>query len=849
MHQLSLRAVRSSHACLGIHRFWRCFRHDTDFKKPFHCSLPQLEEDNTKSLPKIRWYQQLYPGSPDRTPFNPEEDALEKEKELKARIAELEGELRGLHEEHNSTIEPLLDHLSEEDRRSVKDALRNIAPDGCDQEAVDAESDAQMQRKMTTRPRENTANDGQLAQYIPNQGNLDIQWKLPPEEAVYLQRLNTCLRKAATNVSDVSSRKELWRWYSRCKQNLPPFLHLISGESWNVLWSSQYNHLPGNPDRATHLRILSQDMISSGKDLDRNQRLVFIDSLYLEGRYREAIDHWQSQQSILQNDGQNSLEHGMLGVRLFASQGDAQKAQNIAMDLINEHGSETARVLLPVIEAWALGDDNADIQRAWALYLRLRAHLGSAMKLEDYDRITMCFLKVKRSDIALAVFKDLMLGGGYSQHGSTELYKASLGIVGSLQSESINASDLTKVSMTALTILPRRFQNKFFYGSWIKKLLGMGEADAAATVVELMYERGVKPDSKHLNGILGAWIRSKSTANKEKAEQMGWAMIRERLDFVSRRRNQLPNSANVINLSEVRIPHHILRVVPPATIETFSVLLLYYERRGMLKHVQLLKDYLPAAEIVPNSYFMNHLLYAELRRGNHLGAWQLYRKMDSTVKPDLETFACLWDCEKAHFNRLAMYDADEFPGPRTILCEMISWFSTLGNSARDAIRHDFSKDLYDQIIRCMCLAKDLEGTIVALYALKESFLFSPDQDTARMVVLQVARIGSDERRTIKKRRTRLSGSTQGKANIAKVTRVLDLVTKQRTEALQNHGINPETWEEKRQADEQLYLLAAFLRVVLHSTTPSELAVDGHIEKAAWQMGVSGVPMRDPLLST
>ncbi|MCJ1252669.1 hypothetical protein MMC24_000475 [Lignoscripta atroalba] len=850
MHGLGHCARRRCHAQRGACRLLKPHSAVLQTNVRFGTCAPSLKEGNGQNSTKVRWYEQLFDGASHRKRIDAEEIEDDEARDLRARISQLERELKELREGPSSTIGPLLDQLSDEDRKKVEAALKENASDGSGQPSnttPEAPGSETGEQKLY----EDIASHSLTAQYVPSQGEVEIKLELPRQQDVYLQRLNAALAQAATNISNAAARKNLWRWYTRCKQTIPRVLSFVTDGAWTVLWESQYSVPPSNPDRAKHLRILLEDMLKGGRQLSPSQRLVYVKSLYAEGRHSDAFQKWQSEFEDLHSTQETSRGVEDLGVRLYVTQGDLHAAQNLALGFLTDTDRARARILIPVMEAWAQNGDEIATKHAWALYLRLRTLLGPEIRLEDYDEITMAFLNSGRTDIALAVFKDLMLTGQESRYDSRELYKTSLGLVGSLQSQSIDMTELTQVSMTALTVLPRRFQNKFFYGSWMKKLLGMGEVNAAAAIVELMYERGVKPDPKHLNGIIGAWLRGGSAKSMEKALQMGWAMVQQRLDFVARRRGKgtRDGATGVSDLhgSNVDIPSHLQRTITPATIETFSLLLLHYERRGMLNYVEHLKECLLAAEITPNAYFMNHLLYAELRRGSHLESWKIYQKMTRTVKPDLETFACLWDCEKAHLDKL-LYHSDGFPGPRRVFCDMSLWLSRAGAKARESARQDFSRELYHQIIRCLCLARDLEGTMIALHALKESFSLYPDQDTARMITLQVAHMGSDELKPNKRRRSRLSSNPQSKVNFAKVKQVLELLTEQRTENLQRHQIKAEDLDETQQMEEQLFLLVEFLRAVLRKTAPEADTVEKDVDAAAWEMGVGGLKMADHLLS-
>ncbi|KAL8807428.1 MAG: hypothetical protein Q9223_001578 [Gallowayella weberi] len=808
----------------------------------------QRKDSSSSRPPKVTWYQQLYPGARDRVKLDLEDedaDISKAEEVLRRRIAELEGEISELRGEgsttstHTSLIEPLLEQLSEEDRGKVRLALQQTQLSDAEKAEVEVESEALTNEFLGTL---GGGFGAEILQQI-QLDELDIAMDLAPEQQSHLRRFNACLKNAASNPSDPKTRKALWVSYERCKRLLPSFVEFVPDKCWEIIWKSQHVAPFEGRDRAPHLSILAQDILQGGKELSEEQRTILIDTYIREGQLDEAHHEW-----LLQQHSGKSLKTatiGSQGVRLFLSREDFEKAQEVADKGFDASNPATARHLLPVIEAWAQRGTEEATRRAWHLYLDLRKKLGSNIRINDFDRIVLGFVNAGRTDVALAVFKDMMLTGRDSHHDSDQLYKTSLALLGTLQSRSATPSELITVSLSALQTLPREFQNKFFYGSWIKKLIGLGEIHAAISVVELMYERGVVPDAKHVNGIIGAWFRSGQPSQKEKAEQLGWAMIQQRLKVVSKRQGD--GNGRSVPQERMRIPAHIERPVPPATIETFSLLLLYYERRSKSDAVRTLKEHLDLAEISPNSYFMNHMLYAELRRGQLTAAWRLYQAMKTSVKPDLETFACLWDCEKARLYAPSGYSVDEFPGPRKIFHEFLMWLTGLDKRRRAAVHEEFSEELYNQIIRCMCLAKDLEGTLVALYSLKEVFGFLPNDETLRMIPMQVARIGLGEPKvTPKRRRSRFPDYAGNKVKVANVSKVLELVVEQRIEMLKRQGVKLENYSAQQQQEEQVHILAGFLRVVMRRLASDEQAMDDAIRTAATEMGFQGNILRDPL---
>ncbi len=844
MLRLDLRTARPYQARLNTCNLWNTNPNHLYLRRTFISSVPRLKKsrqdsrrnhDVEEEKPKVRWYQQLLPWSTERKRTDGEIGfagvQYDEAKWLKDQIQKDNAEIRELEGRGGKTlVEPLLATLPKEDAQKIRDAIR--------QEEIE---DAQKERQVKVIKR-------RLAEILPRKDELEIQWTLAPEQNTYLKTLNEMILKASSDLPNQDLRKKLWQCYARCKAFLPPFLHLIPEKSWNIIWASQQTLSPDDPHWASHTVTLFEDMIKAGKEMGLYQKVLYIEALRAEGRQERAISQWQELEGQFGGDKQASEEHELLGVRLFASDGDPEKAERLALNFLGTEKQEESRILIPILHAWAQRGDDIGIQHAWALYLRFRKHVGSNITMDDYDNITMGFLNVGRTDLALAVFKDMMLTGQQPGQGSMELYQKSLAMMGRTQESAITVADLNKISMTGLVTLPRRFQNKFFYGSWLKKLLGMGEVNAAAQVIELMYERGVKPDPKHLNGIVGAWLRTGTDKDREAAEKMAWAMIHERLDFVSMRRRGLePRTSKLPTVSGLPIPVHLRRSVAPANIETFSLLLRHYGRRAQDDNIQLIRNTLEMAEIKPNTYFINHLLYIDLRRGQHQAAWIKYKDIFGKLKPDLETFACLWDCEKAHIDSLTLHARDKFPGPRRIMYEMMTWFSGLSSTrgAREAVQEEFSKELYNQIIRCMGLASDLEGTIVALYALRQSFGFYPDDNTTRMVNLSVSRMKLGVHKDTKGRQR---GKNIRKVNANRIAQVYGIVVQQREIELAEHGLDDLAQiDDDIQREESLFRVAEFLRTVLRRTggDEGEEKVEGNVEKAAWEMGVGGVRIEDP----
>ncbi|KAL4872180.1 hypothetical protein BDV12DRAFT_162440 [Aspergillus spectabilis] len=801
---------------------------------------------------KVTFYEQDTRTSKKRRRIDPEaEDNAEKE-EVARELAQLDEELEILTEGPFSPNSPFIKGLPEKERAIALEALRKQEEeDGKDEpinldQVFDAELDEMLKEEF-----EGLAMEEENWMAEDNE-ELDKPPRRPyevtlndSEHSAYVDIFNKSLKRFADDNSSEKARQDLWKWYRRCKHTIPRFIDALPEEAMTLLWSSQLNGASTEAQIA-HIQVLAEDAISAGRSLSTSYILSFIESLQRSGKTRAALEQWEAHQVGLSERKEDLEAYWRLGVQLFAADGDPQRAQDIALAFLTNDNSRQPRILIPVITAWGRQPGTVAEIKAWALYLQLKALLEHDMTMEDYDQISIELLKSGRLNLAIAVFKDMMVTGQDAANDSTALYKAALGLVGNLQASTISEKDVNKISLSTLTVLPRRFQNRFFYASWMKKLIGMGEVDSAAMVVELMYERGVKPDPKHLNGIIAGWLRVGSAAAREKAEHLGWAMVQQRIQRLSlaKATETPPSQSPEVQGTGVRIPKFMHRPMPPANIETFSILLLHYTRRGDDDATEKLVKSLSSARIQPNSYFMNHLLYAELRKQDIRALWAKFKTLSSAVQPDLETYACLWDCGKLQYDRSRTAFLTDFPTARALYADMITWFNSLSTRAQTIACEEFSKDLYDQIIRCFCLSRDLPGTLVALSSLRSTFNFAPDDTTARLIILQVARHAAVPSDTPKHRLRRLSSTPKSKENVAHIHRLVDVLSDRKTENLEAKGLSPESLDPQEMETIQLEIMTDLLRVIMGRVAGDQSLdsdrIEARIDVVAGEMGVSGI---------
>ncbi|KAJ5876080.1 uncharacterized protein N7529_001664 [Penicillium soppii] len=806
---------------------------------------------------KVTFYEQESLDSKKRRKVDPEAEDNEEREGVEKELTKLEEELKVLEEGPFAPNSPFIKSLPEEDRKIALEALRKFDeenPDPEDQPGLDQVFDKELDDMLREEfeglaMEQENWEDGVKQRRMITAKRSAAARKAGADLHPYALKFNNSLRQFQEKMSDERSRQDLWKWYRRCKQTVPDFLTIMPERALEALWNTQAIGESDQALRSTHLQILVQDAKSLGQELTTPQILFYIASLHDASATSLALEQWEAYQAELSQKKEDLEEYWKLGVRLFAADNNPQRAQDIALAFLANDRTRQPRVLIPVIIAWGrLAGKEAEV-KAWALYLQLKIFLGSEMTMEDYDQVSIGLLTAGRLDTAVAIFKDMMVTGQDPANDSTALYKAALGLAGNLHASSIDEHAVNKVSLSALKVLPRRFQNRFFYASWMKKLIGMGEVDSAALVIELMYERGVKPDSKHLNGLIAGWLREGNKLARDKAERLAWAMIQHRIDAVWKRfqPTEISPKLQVTHEAESRMPRFMQRDVPPASIETFSILLLHYTRRGDDDMVKYLVKCLGDAQIRPNSYFMNHLLFAELRKQNVRALWSKYQNMSVAIRPDLETYACLWDCAKIQFDRGRTAFDIGFPSARQLYANMMSWYSKLSPANQKATQEQMSKNLYDQIVRCFCLSKDVSGTLVAIHSMRSVFGFAPDETTVRMIVLQVARLAGVPADTPKRRLRRLSSTPRSKENIGQVTRLLKLLSDRKAESLRVQGLSIEQLDPDEMKQYQMEIMASLLRVVLSKTDDLDPAqIEGKLEVAAKEMLSQQIDLGSPL---
>lgn len=439
--------------------------------------------------------------------------------------------------------------------------------------------------------------------------------------------LNTWVKRAAEARKEGKLNKQhiakSWSYFVHLKHIIHKGTVItVPKKAWDTLWNLFSFEGPANPARMAQIRDLYNVMTSVEAPLSDEQHLLAIEAAFVEGYTTFATDHWKRFAPVLGNKESCAIAFWELGVRLWSQQGDiprAERASRAALDRASPSTPADSRVLLHLIKAYARQADYAE--KGFLLYRRMRElakELGKPMEIEDYDDVISVFLTTGHTDYAMFAFTDMMFAGTINLYGKTKL--------------------------------PSSVKNMYFFGKWLKRLIGAGDLDGAYKVLVYMQKNGVMAPAIQVNGLIGAWLRTKIVGNRKKAVDLAWAMIEARKAFVElRKRERLAEWPIRLydgrpNSSDHQGEELDYTMVPRATAETFILMAENCRERGLFGRLEELFVAYKESEIGGDALMMNELIAAAAAQGRGDKAQEIYRMMvhEHDILPNADTHAVLF---------------------------------------------------------------------------------------------------------------------------------------------------------------------------------------------------------------
>lgn len=594
-----------------------------------------------------------------------------------------------------------------------------------------------------------------------------------------VSRLNSVLervfremrRREETTTKTIQS---VWKAYNLARQTLAKGWSHVPHDVWELLWKTLSIEGDTNPNRFSYLSLLARDMSEAKVALNPEQQLITIEALFVEGFESKAIENWKRCMASMGDTGSNTfVDYWELGTRMFCQSGDLVQAERAVNKLLEQNGDP--HILLPFIRACATQSSEQAQEKAWESYRRLRELLGADMGLEEYDEVISFFLTTNQTERALFAFVDMMTSGAYDLH--------------------------------ARNGLPPQIGNKFFFGKWLKRLIGAGDLDGAYSVFEFMRTKGIEAAPVQINGLIGAWHRAGGADDLKKADDLAWDMIRARIDFVHTRQRFAALKAP-FQMVDTRPKRVAKTAMPKATLETFSLLAENYRLRGQQQLMNELWDAFREAEISPDAFMMNQLIETYSQFGNIREARALYASLvhERGVRPDSHTYMALWKMLGA--NRLSLVAeenvAAETAGTRETFAEMVRHVEHIRGEALDG-------QLARKVLHTFRRLKDQAGLVVALRALKVVFNYTPPEVLALEMVMGSTNLAWD------------TASARQKLRVTK--RRVDAFVEQR-----RPGVTLDDMTNQERGDMMLEYLE-------HVFTPQAADAGRNIADAAREMGV------------
>lgn len=643
--------------------------------------------------------------------------------------------------------------------------------------------------------------------------------QLPDDGTMKTRRLNTAMEEYMRGAHKYNARSNLWKHYYSYRTFRQKTLALFGNDTWALLFTSTIaSQSHGDAKWALRRVVIYEDMVATGKIPTTSQTLLYIDGLSNLNSHNKAINLWQEIRVPSEADPEMNDHWHIVGISALTRSGQMAEAEGLANRYLSQRPVEESRILFGIITGWLDCNSDSSDKAAWSTYESLKSRLGRNATPQDYDTASSIFMSRNRTEYAYTIYKEM-----------TDRVKA---------------------------------QNRFFFGSWLKVLIGRHQIDGAIRVLQLMAAKNIDRDARHVNGIIGALLRSKKISDASKAADLAWAMVQRRLKFVvTRNRATIGEDGQTVRPPPV--PTYLLPIdntnvknyralVPRANVETFSLLAFHYVNRSMEPELEMVKQALADSEITPSVYYMNHLLFHELRRGNLSSLWTLYVEAYQGIEADGETLECLWSAEKIHLERGIFQPAEDFPGPRFVLREMAGWFCSLSPTKQREAKEYFTKQLYEKVLACMCLAKDFEGLIVACYFFAWTYNVYPDGETAKAVTLRLARmsqdLGLEGPAEWKPRRHNIKRDPIMKSSVTNLIKIHEMLWEERRQNLEDRGLLKSIDSEEAQTEEHLFVFKTFICSVIMRIKPdieSQAAMDAALRQVASEMSLGELDFGDP----
>jgi hypothetical protein len=589
--------------------------------------------------------------------------------------------------------------------------------------------------------------------------------------------------------------------------------------------------------------------------LSSTSRGQVLKNLFMSGREELALREWEDDQHKFNpaTEQESNAEYLEIGAKLYALAGHVDRSREIMEMLFRQYPDWDPSVMMTVFRAHTSSGEKKHHELAMELYVEMKERKGAAVTMDDYDAWLVGFLEARHLTFAKQVFRDMVRDGYLPSSGAEKEVEAVLRRLHMLYRLGTDISAMTSIALDAISILPPACHGHLF-GDWMKSAVVQKAPEAAAQILDLMFQRGYTPETFHFNMLLRALLRTKETPNILKAENIGWRMIDQARQAHTRSTTlSFTSSQASQNLHNPPV-RETAKTAPVADVSTVALIMQHHAKNLQWEHVDYLSRHLKETAIHPNATIMNVLIDNKCRQGAYADAWSIYTRLTSPspdsetpgVFPNGATLRHLWKTLRLALSSHATRSDPSLPSPRDLLKETVTWW-TACRSRHDASRFKLGLAAADHgavtalIMHCFSYTSDLAGSLVALHVLRTKFGIFPTDRVALILQRQVAWV--DLQRESASVREQFFLGRSNSRNSERVGRVYEELVRRRIAGLEREGVSVQEMSDEEIGDLGLNLLSEFIRVVMKRSWPEEV-VEAMIEAGCGAVGVKGMGTGD-----
>lgn len=668
-------------------------------------------------------------------------------------------------------------------------------------------------------------------------------------------RLNGFLRLADEEPGLEGLHMRLWEIYRRLKKRDSKFVYSVPDEAWDLMWKLQ--------EREPHKDAVNPRLVTLRKDMHKCRRyepvgcrVQYLDGLFQNGHEEQALEEWEEDRQGTNNLSRHDYkpEHLELGARMFAIYGDPDRSREIMEELFELHPTYMSSVAKTVFRAHTSSDLVQHHDMAKKMYKDYKGKSGEDMVLEDYDAFFIGFLEARHLINAKMVFRDMIRGHRLATSYLPEEVEKVLERLHLLYRLATDISKMTTIGLQAISALPEAYHAHVF-GQWMRSALAMNAPNAAAQLLDLMFNHGFRPQTNHFNLLLKTLMRSDDVPNISNAENIGWRMIEEARKASTKYR-RAPASETISKWTKKMITllpgEETKRDVPKANVTTFAIMIKHHASKLQWEHVDYLTRRLKESGLQPDSDLMDILMDIKCRQGKFREVWEIYKSLTDVpegtvgVFPGGSSMRCLWKTLRLALEDPATRGDPDLPRPRELLAETVQWWKHC-QARHDAERFLIGLTSTDRgalstlIIHCFSYTNDIAGSLVGLHILRKQFGILLSDQVPGKIHSQAAWV--DLNHITEHERSRFIHNSVYKKNLEKLGHVYDMLLERRKQRL---GISEDDYAQlsvEERNDLGLNTLSEFIRVIMKRSDFPE-SVEAMIDHAKEQAGVPDMSTGD-----